>query len=407
MKVSKKQYKFLQANDKRRFVYLFGGAGSGKSWAIAQYLIVEKMYRQPRVGILALRWTRPSVRTSCLKLVKYWLDQMGLPYAENKTDTLITAPNGSYIKFDSVDDVEKKKSIEGINYIWIEEATELTERDIMQLNLRCRAANPFGINQLYFSFNPIDPIGNAWLKKFCDNAETNLDAEGNPDSAVMCVTYGDNPFLSQGERNQIEALANQDREYDLIYRQGQWATPTHIIYTNWDIVDSFPDYCENIGYGLDFGFVNPTALVKVGVKDSIDIYIQEVIYESNLTNTELINRLKTEGLLYETIIADCAEPDRIQEIAQAGFECIPCIKGAGSVTYGIDCCKRKRLHIVKGSDNILTEIRGYKHKLNRQGEVTEEPLEYRDHGMDAMRYYLSALDGMMDEAELIEVGQMV
>jgi len=407
IKVSKKQYKFLQANTDRRFIYLLGGAGSAKSWTVAQFLLIEKLYKEAGIGILALRKTRPSVRSSCLMLIKYWLGQMGVPYDENKTELIITAPNGSFIKFDSVDDVEKKKSMEGINYVWIEEATELTEREAMQLNLRCRAANPHGVNQLYFTNNPIDPIGNAWLKTRTDNAAVHEDAEGKKDSACLTVTHLDNPFLPQAERNQIEELADLDREYDLIYRQGKWATPTHIIYTNWNIVESFPEGCENVGYGLDFGFVNPTALVKIGIRDSLDVYIQEVIYESNLTNTELISQLKSLGIYNSTIVADCAEPDRIVEIEQAGFEIMPCAKGPGSVVYGIDCCKRKRLHIVRGSDNVQTEIKGYKHKTDRMGNVLEEPLGYKDHAMDAMRYYLSMIDGLIEEAEIIEIGVLV
>ncbi len=407
IKVAKKQYRFLQVNTDRRFIHLLGGAGSAKSWTVAQFLLIEKLYSQPGIGILVLRKTKPSVRASCLKLIKYWLDQMGLPYDEDKTYLILTAPNGSFIKFDSVDDVEKKKSMEGINYVWLEEATELTEKEVMQLNLRCRADNPHGINQLYFTNNPIDPIGNAWLKDRCDNAAVHTDVEGKHDSACLTVTHLDNPFLAQEERNQIEQLADLDHEYDLIYRQGKWATPTHIIYTNWDIVESFPDGCDNVGYGLDFGFVNPTALIKVGIKDSIDVYIREIIYESNLTNTELINLLKAQNLLYSVIVADCAEPDRIMEIGQAGFEIIPCEKGPGSVIYGIDCVKRKRLHIVRNSVNVQTEIKGYKHKTDRQGNILEEPLGYKDHAMDAIRYYLSMIDGMIEEAEIIEVGQYV
>ena len=389
-----------------RFLYLYGGAGSAKSWALAQYLILEKLYRQAGVGILALRKTLPSVRTSCYKLVIDWLNELGLPYEENKSTLTVTAPGGSFIKFDSIDNVEKKKSIEGINYVWVEEATEFTENDFMQLNLRCRAHNAHSINQLFCSFNPIDPIGNAWLKERSDNANGHTDIKGKPDSAAMVVTHVDNPFLSEEERNQIEALAEQDREYDLIYRQGKWATPTNIIYTNWDTVDSFPDDCENVGYGLDFGFVNPTALVKIGIKDGTDVYLDETLYETGLTNTQLIEKLKALGVHHESmVVADSAEPDRIEEISEY-FNVYPCEKGKGSVEFGIDCCKRKRLHITKRSGNVITEIQGYKRKVDRNGNVLEQPFEYKDHAMDAMRYYISALDRMFAEPEILVIGQM-
>jgi len=394
---NRKPYEWLRQS-RKRFNYMMGGASSSKSWTIAQYLLIEKLYKEPGIGIMCLRASRPAVKASCYRLCKSWLSKLGWPYQENKSDLVITAPNGSKMYFEGLDDPEKKKSVEGINYIWVEETTEINKMAWMQLNIRCRATNPYGINQLFFSFNPVDPVGNEWLKMLTDYPDDK--------SQVMRLTHMDNPFLADEEREQIENLANMDPEYDMIYRQGLWATPTFIIYRNWDIVQAFNPYCDNVGYGLDFGYNNATALLKVGFRDKVDVYIDELIYESKLTNTDLIERMKI--LIPDRdsmIVADCAEPDRIEEISNAGFNIFPCIKGPGSVGVGIDRCKRHRLHITEQSQNTITEIKGYKWKVDKNGNILDEPVEFRDHSMSALRYYLGSTD--FEEVELYEVGQLL
>jgi len=387
IKVAEKPYKFLQANRDKRFVYMYGGAGSAKSWSLAQYFILERLTKEKNIGILALRKTKPAVKASCLDLIRRWLGKMDVPYSENKSEMTIRV-GSNFIHFDSIDDVEKKKSIEGINYIWLEESTEFTRKDVMQLNLRCRATNENGINQLFFTFNPIDPIGNAWLKHLSDTANTHTsNLTGKRDSCVLSVVHGDNPFLPAEERSQIEALAEQDEEYNKIYRLGLWATPTNIIYDNWDIVDSMPEQFDDTYWGLDFGYsINPSALIELRFAGN-GLYESERLYEKGLTNPDLI--IKLEEIIKnkdQMIIADCAEPKTIQEIRNAGFNIIPCKKGKDSVRFGIAGVRSFTQHITKDSPNILSEISGYKWKIDKNENVLKEPVKFNDHAMDAIRY---------------------
>ena len=321
--------------------------------------------------------TRPALKKAAWLLMNDLIKKYDLPgCVPNKSDLTLTVGNNQMF-FVPLDDPEKLKSFEKINYIWGEEFTENTWDDFLQLGLRCRGENKNGKNQLYFSFNPVDEL--SFLKAITDNPPDN--------TAVQHSTYKDNPFLDADNREYIESLKTQDLTYWKIYGQGTWASPENIIYKNWDIVDEFPE-CDKVGYGLDFGFNNATALVKIGERDQ-EIYIDETLYESGLTNTDLITRMndliKNKN---DEIIADCAEPQRIEEIDNAGYNVFPCIKGKGSVKIGIDRVKRKKLHITKRSVNIIKEIKGYKWKEDRHGHVLDEPVPFRDHSMDAIRYYL-------------------
>ena len=122
-----------------RFEVYYGGAGSGKSHFIAQKLILKALKSKRKV--LVIRKTLVSQKDSCWRLVLEVLQSWHL-YERvqiRRADYEITLPNGSVFLFKGIDDPERIKSIVGITDIWVEEATELTEEDFDQLNLRLRS----------------------------------------------------------------------------------------------------------------------------------------------------------------------------------------------------------------------------------------------------------------------------
>lgn len=379
VKTNKKTYSFLEKS-KKRINLLYGSAGSGKSWSIAQFLLLEKLYGEHDIRVLVVRKTGPALRKSAWLLINDLISQYQLPITDrNKTDLTITV-NSNQMFFTSLDDPEKLKSLERINYIWGEEATEFTRADYLQLNLRCRGKNPNGKNRLFFSFNPVDE--QSFLKPVVESPLSNV--------AVNHSTYKDNAFLGDDYIQELENLKEQDETYYKIYALGIWASPENLIYTNWDTIDEFPE-CEDIGYGLDFGFNNPSALIKIGIRDD-EVYEEELLYETKLTNADLIEKLKQFIPNRSQIIkADSAEPQRIEEISQAGFNIHPCGKGQGSVRASIGRVKSKKVHITKQSVNLLKEKRGYKWKTDKNGNVLDEPVKFRDHLLDAERYYLGEM----------------
>lgn len=396
LRVARRPYKWLSESHTARFNLLYGGSSSAKSWSLGLYLTLEKFWKLSGVGLLIVRKTHPSVRISCWRLIHHWLSELDLlrRCRVNSTNSMIYGPNGSFMQFTGLDDPEKLKSAEGINYVWIEEATEITEHNLWQLHIRCRNNNPHENNSIWLSFNPVDPVKNKWLRDM-----TKLAPEGTylqRPIRVLMVTYKDNPFLSREEQATIEGLADSDEEYNKIYRLGEWATPTNIIFDNWAIVENFPEITD-YGYGLDFGYANPTALVWCGVKDETDLYLREEIYETKLHNMQLVERFAQVGVNRggDVIVADSAEPAYIDEIADAGYNVYPCEKTGGQgqasfVRTGIDRMKRYRIHIHKDSTHLIEEFGQYKWRSNKDGEVLDEPVKFQDHGIDAARYYVGS-----------------
>jgi len=393
--VNPKQYNFLLNSTKRKN-HEYGSAGSGKSWSIAQYLIVEKMFGEHDIRIIVTRKTGPALSKSAWLLVQDLLKKYELPYDINKTERAIfIGTNEMY--FVALDDPQKLKSFEKINYVWAEEATELFKEDFIQLGLRCRGDNPNGANALYFSYNPDLKPWNEYLRDITTNPPN--------DTAVLHTTYKDNCFLTDEYIKEIESLKTQDETYWKVYGLGEWAMAKNIVYTNWDVIptNEWPTDSKNVGYGLDFGYNEPTALIKIDIRDG-EIFEEELLYERKMTNTELIEAMNT--LITDrrrVIVADCAQPERIEEIRMAGFNIFPCSKGKSSIKIGIDRVKRFKVHIRSTSINLIEEKVNYKWKEDYNGNPLDSVVDYKNHLIDAERYYIGELkyDGM---PELLIIG---
>ena len=363
---------FFLENENSEILLLYGGAGSGKSYSTAIWLL-EKALKERNKRFLITRKTLPSLKVSCLQLFRELLSKYNLSYEFNKSE-LEMVINTNQILFKSLDNADKIKSAE-FNYIWAEEATELTHQDYLQLRLRLRRKNDLN-NQIITTFNPIDQF--HWLKTKVLDREKVSSFQSN---------YKMNPFLSKEYIEQLEGLAEVDENYYRIYALGEWGVLKNLIYSNWDTVTVLPEDYDEIIYGLDFGYINPTVLVEIRLKEN-EAWVQELIYQSRLTNSDLIELLKMKVDKNAQIYADSSEPQRIDEIYKAGFNIYPANK---DIKFGINKVKEYKLHILEDSTNTIKEIRSYKWREDKEGRILEEPVKFNDHAMDAMRYALASL----------------
>ncbi len=371
-------------NCKARFPINVGGAGSSKSHSIAQVLLT-KFINCPGRKIAICRKTFPSLRLTAYKLIVNLLSEYGLygRVGHDKSHNTITNPNnGAYISFLSVDDPEKIKSTEW-NDIWLEEANEFTWEDwfIIQTRLRARA-DPAFPNKIYFSLNPSDEQG--WINQrlmvtpsFAKNIE------------IIHSTYKNNPFLDQDYISLLEGLKDQDPNAYSIYAEGKWGILSNIIYQPYELCQEFPNDPEpEVIYGVDFGFNNPSAVIEITIKDMAHCYLRQLVYKTHITNSQLIDLLKDsipEEHRHRPVYADNAEPSRIEELCQAGFNAYPSDK---DVNIGIDFCKRHKFYTLPTNVDLNKERAVYKWREDKNGNVLDEPVKYMDHLMDAKRYAL-------------------
>ena len=199
--------------DHSRYLVLCGGGGSGKS-IFAGRKLLERVTSEPGHRWLVCRKVAKTLADSCFAQLR---GQIAESYPDAGAKILsgeleIRFANGSIILFAGLDDVEKLKSIYNITGIWIEEASELTEADFNQLDIRLRGETKY-YKQIILSFNPISIT--HWLKRrFFDTQD--------PRATTHRSTYKDNRFLDEEAIRTLEAFKDSDPYYYQVYCLGEW-----------------------------------------------------------------------------------------------------------------------------------------------------------------------------------------
>ena len=236
--------------DEHRFLVLKGGGGSGKS-IFAGRKILDRCVHEPGHRILVCRKVARTLRESCFEQLKRQIEQhyshVGATVV--KSNMTISFPNGSQIIMAGLDDVEKLKSIYEITSIWIEEATELEEGDLNQLDIRLRGRK-INYYQIILTFNPTSIT--HWLKyRFFDKS--------SPDVRVHESTYLDNPHLPEENKRRLEAFKEIDSYYYDVYCLGQWGVTGKSVFNARAVADRMHEV-ENPGrsgvFAYDYDGIN-------------------------------------------------------------------------------------------------------------------------------------------------------
>ncbi|MGB9696588.1 MAG: PBSX family phage terminase large subunit [Ignavibacteria bacterium] len=354
-----------------RYLHIYGGAGSGKSYFAAQKILL-RVLTEPKHRFLLVRKVARTIRNSQYSLIKHlvYIANLQKYFNFRESDLSIECTlHGNKIISAGLDDREKLKSIFGITSIWIEEATELEFEDFNQINLRVRGKTA-NYKQIILTYNPVNV--NHWL-----NTRTFQNC------TKIKTTFKDNTFIDEEYITILNELKNQDENYYKIYALGEWGSLKNLIFKPFELIENYPSEFDEIIYGLDFGYNNPTALIEVGIKDK-EFFLKELIYETRLTNTELIARIKQLGIKKSApIYCDSSESNRIQELCESGFNVLRADK---NVRDGIDFLKASRIYSNSNNININKEVLAYSYKEDRNGQLFDEPVKFNDHSMDAIRY---------------------
>ncbi|RXM74756.1 PBSX family phage terminase large subunit [Clostridium tetani] len=395
-----------------RINVFYGGAGSGKSKFVVQKMFYKLLNDKRKC--LVVRKVGSTIRESIFAEFKTLISDLGL-YNEcniNKTDMTIDLPNGSTFIFKGLDDSEKIKSIQGIDDIVIEEATELIEGDFTQLNLRLRSKRDN--QQIHIMFNPVSKVN--WVYKlFFKNKYKG--------ALIVKTTYKDNKYLPKSYIESIENLKETNFPMWEIYANGKFASLDKRIFTNWEVLhfnvkDIKIKECEPIAqklgfnvtnlmnpygnpilkkyltrksyFGLDFGYTNdPSAFVAFLVDENKKtIWIYDEFYRVGMLNKDIYDLILYKGYSKERIIADSAEPKSIEELRRLGLRRIkPARKGKDSIIHGIQYLQGFKIYIHPKCVNTIMEFENYTwQKDKKTGEYINRPIDDYCHLIDALRY---------------------
>lgn len=351
---------------RKRIIINQGGTRSGKTYSAIQVLCEYCLRNQNSNSVISIvRKTLPALKGSAYRDFLDILMREGW-YSENDHNKSEMYYNlfGNLVEFISVDQPQKIRGRKR-NICFINEANELTWEDFFQLNIRTT-------DKIIIDYNPSDEF--HWIY---DSLQPREDAD------FFVTTYRDNPYLGKELVDEIERLQAADDNYWRVYGLGQRGISQETIYTHWQLGD-FPQDCE-IAYGVDFGYNVPSSIVRIGFKE-FALHVDEVLYETKLTTSDLIERIKALGIeRHAELFCDNAEPKTIEELIRAGYNAKPAEK---DVYAGIQKVKSLPLFITSNSQNLIKEIKSYKWKLDKDGKIhpDEVPVKFNDHAMDAMRY---------------------
>jgi len=371
----KKHREIFQATERELVVY--GGANAGKTFSVADKILLQPAFQGVDLKVLCVRRTLASAKKTTMELFENEAEKLGVPFELKRQDSIAEYSFGSRLYFvgmNNKEDIMRIKGMTDIDIIWANELAELREEDYKQLLLKLRGGKG-KYHQMISDFNPIGT--SSWIFKRMFKTD---DYAG---IRKIRLTVEDNPWVEREYVEYLDKLKEQDPNYYKIYRLGEWGDIEGAIYTNWDIVQNLPTKIDEIIYGLDFGFNNPTALLRIYLAEQ-EFWIEELLYKTHLTNARLIEEMGTLGInATDPIYCDSAEPARIEEIRRAGFNSHPSDK---DVKAGIDFLKSKKLHILEGSANAIGEFTSAAWAKDKDGAWMEMPVKFKDHCPDAARY---------------------
>ena len=357
-----------------------GGSSSGKTYSILQVLFTKAI--KQRVVITVVGESIPNLKAGALRdaldIVNTSPVLKSFIVDYNKSERIITFDNGGVMEFKSYLTPQDAKSGKR-DYLFVNEAQGIAYAIFNELYMRTKI-------QAFIDYNPNEEF---WVHE-------NL--IGTKGVRLFISDHRHNPFVPEKIREKLEDLRHKDMELFKVYGRGMTGKIEGLIFRNFTFVDAIPTQAKFIAHYLDWGFTNdPTAFGSV-FKMNGELYIEEKIYTSGLTNSDIINRLKDLRIhTSDEIIADSAEPKSIEDLRRAGYFVSGAQKGPDSIINSIDTLKGFKLNITNNSVGLKKEIKSYKWQVDATGKTINKPVDYLNHSIDGIRYVaLNKLKGQGD-----------
>lgn len=353
-----------------------GGTSSGKTYSILQNLFLHAI-ENDRCIITVAGQDIPNLKVGPIRDAHNIVDNTeGLSnyiLEYNKSDRVFTFVNGSIIEFKSYDDAQDAKQGKR-DYLFLNEANGVDKIIWDELYIRTKKKS-------YIDYNPNNEF---WV---------HTELIGKPNVTLIISDHRHNTFLDQKIHDKIEAI--EDPELYKVYARGLTGKLEGVIFRDYNVVSGVSPDAKLIGYGLDFGFSNdPTALVAL-YSQSGELIVDELIYDRGLLNIRISDLMRELGV-NGRIVADSAEPKSIAELGAYGWQIEGAKKGPDSIRQSINTLKRYKLNVTQRSSNLKKELNGYKWKQNKDGKLDNEPVDFLNHAIDALRYAsLNILDNPM------------
>jgi phage terminase large subunit len=369
----------------KRIRGIAGGTSASKTISILQWLIDASQHYKGNLTSSVVSETMPHLKRGAIRDFLNIMQEHG--YFDdsrwNKTDFIYDFSDKSgrkILEFFSADQPAKVRGPRR-DILFINEANNVPYETFTQLEIRTRKI-------IWLDWNPVSEF---W---FYANEEGERPVKEREDCDFIVLTYKDNEALDLASVKTIE-MRKGNKNWWKVYGEGLLGDAEGRIYKGWNQLDEIPDEARLKRKGLDFGYTNDhSGLVDIYVWNNAFI-LDELMYRKGMSNKDLADVIKQGD--DALVVADSAEPKSIDEIASYGISIIGSQKGPGSVLQGIQYVQDQTIYVTKRSLNIWKEYRNYLWLTDKNGKIINEPQDFMDHLMSAIRYGMESLKPFKDD----------
>lgn len=387
-----------------------GGQGAGKTYSILILILntaLKNSNREIYITSAELSKMRTTVIKDFVKVIQafgVW-DQVNFTGRDHGTP-LCRFKNGSFVQFIGLDKEDIGKGLRS-DIMYINEANKINFETYRELTSRAR--------RIILDYNPNEEF---WAHK---------EVIPDPECSYLCLTFLDNEFLSDEERETILAskfkayidpnLDNYDfpenvksnywRNKWRIYGLGITGLVDNRVFENWKTV-TLEDFNKFDGVeviGVDWGTVDPWGIVKAKYRDG-KLYLHELNYASEneiaqrlntndrlqIGSDEVSNEIGLVRLVFDKlqipknvpIICDTNRPIKIASLERQGYKTLAA--PSKMILDGLSILQDLDVYMTSDSKNLIHEYENYKRETDRYGVVLEMPEDKNNHLIDPTRY---------------------
>lgn len=357
-----------------RVVVNCGGSSSSKTYSVLQLLALKALTERDLV-ITVVADTVPALRNGAERDFVHILSRGPMlkgAFERNKNDRIfLCKATGSIVEFKSYEDPESARGPKR-QYLFINEANKIKKELFEELESRTT-------EKVFIDFNPSSRF---WVYDLYEN---------RPETAKWIYSnFTHNPFLHENVKRSLLAYKETNPFRWRVMGEGRLGQSEDNVYTNYELVDSWPAHVQDYYGGIDFGFTkDPTTAGRLGFSDG-KIYVQCFVYSTGLLTSQLAAAIKEfEAKLGKKLewIADPQNPETIATLAREhGLKMASFKKKPNSIKEGISLVQEYKICVVRGGhEGLMTELENYVwlHKELNQ------PIDKFNHALDWIRYVVT------------------